>query len=158
MKSWRNSLLLALSAAALMLGACAVSAPQRHAEARTGDADIHRFLDAYFAAWSAADFERYRSLFHPQARITFLQHGSVRGDWSLDAFIEVQRKVQVHPLATERSTSRTLLRDGQGATVVVGYALKRPGRPTQRGIDRFTLMRQSDGSWRILSLTFYLTG
>lgn len=141
----------------LLGGACGVLAQPALASAAGGDAEIDRFLQTYFTSWSQSDFKTYGDLFHPQAEISFVQNGRVTGVWKKDAFLDLQRATQAASPATERFLSRSITRDAQGATVVAAYELKPVMKRPQRGVDRFTLIRDSDGEWRILYLVFYLT-
>ena len=57
-------------------------------------------------------------------------------------------------------TSFTADEDERAATVVAQWELTRgtgDGKEVERGVDRFTLMRDGRGKWKIAALVFYET-
>lgn len=118
--------------------------------------DLEPFLNNYFATWSAQDLEAYRAHFHEQAVIMLIDGGRLITRQPLDPFIEQQ--AQAHAAAqvpmTEHMTAFEALEDGAAASVEVQWELVQ-GAQRRRGVDRFQLMRDEAGRWRILALTFY---
>jgi len=58
--------------------------------------------------------------------------------------------------AVERMTGFRADEDRHAATVTVDWLLER-GDMRQRGVDRFTLIRDPEGVWKIATLVFYVT-
>ncbi len=121
-------------------------------------ADLEPFLTSYFATWSRGDMEGYRDHFHPKAVIYLVKGGQVLSALSRDPFVDGQRASQeAGQPGVETMTSFRADEDRQGATVMAEWELINGDRTTV-GIDRFTLIRDEEWHWKIISLTFYATG
>ena len=150
----------AAAAILLVLLSCASPARRRTGGTRDASPDLEPFLRSYFATWSAGDMEGYKEHFHPKAVITFVKDGKVVSSLRRDVFVARQAAVlaskEVKPV--ERMTSFTADEDDQAATVVARWELTRGGAgEVERGVDRFTLIRDARGRWRIAALVFYAT-
>ena len=118
--------------------------------------DLKPFLESYFATWSSGDMEGYKSHFHESATVTLIEKGKVLLSMPRDKFVQFQAEM-VSPTDTtkvERMTSFTAEEDGNAATVTARWLLEIGGKKIT-GVDRFTLIRASDGGWKIISLLFY---
>lgn len=122
-------------------------------------ADLEPFLTSYFGSWSAGDMDGYRDHFHPDAMIFFTEKGRVVARLPRDPFVEGQRDARAssdHP-GVEKMTAFRADEDRDAATVVAEWELVE-GDETTVGVDRFTLIRDEQWRWKILSLVFYSTG
>ena len=130
--------------------------PQRGTQALSPD--LEPFLASYFATWSAGDMRGYKGHFHKDAVITFVEDGEVKSSLRRDRFVMLQAAARSRDgtPAVERMTSFTADEDGRAATVVAQWELTK-GVETSRGVDRFTLIRDERGRWRIVALVYYLT-
>ena len=119
--------------------------------------DLKPFLESYFAAWSRGDIEAYKSLFHKNARITYVEDGTARAALSRDAFVRQQAAAIARAKVpmSERMTSFSATEDDVAATVSAQWELKK-GDETVTGVDLFTLIRDTDGKWKIISLVYYV--
>jgi len=120
--------------------------------------DIEPFLTSYFATWSAGDMEGYRDHFHPRAVISLVKSGRIISSLPRDPFVAGQkasREHSEHP-GIERMTSFHADEDRQAATVRAEWELVQ-GEERTIGVDRFTLIRDEQWQWKIISLLFYST-
>jgi hypothetical protein len=119
---------------------------------------IERFLTAYFRDWSAGDMAAYRAHFDDSARIAFIRDGRVEWCQELDAFIREQDRILRAAEGTmrERMTSFTAENDAATALVTARWELTHRDGSTF-GVDRFTLVRDPAGRWKIAALAFYHT-
>lgn len=117
--------------------------------------DLAQFLDRYFDSWSVGDMETYGALFHPDARIFMTMDGIVIYKMTHDEFVDLQRREKARRIMTERMTTCTVEEDARAASVTASWELEEEGKLTT-GIDRFTLIRDSGGAWKILTLLFYI--
>ena len=131
--------------------------PDASPPARVSD-DLEPFLTSYFSSWSSGDMGGYRGHFHDDAIILFIDGGDVRARMPLEPFVDEQASMQREPetRAVERMTGFRADEDRHAATVTVDWLLER-GEQRQRGVDRFTLIRDRGGRWRIAALIFYVT-
>jgi hypothetical protein len=125
------------------------------------DGELDRFLESYFDTWSRGDMNAYGEHFLDSAVVASL-HDGVLSAWApRHRFVEQQRKLRERGgRAVETMLSSTADRDDRAATVVARWELVKgagPDRTVTRGIDRFTLVRDGTGSWKIASLVFYAT-
>jgi hypothetical protein len=104
----------------------------------------------------------YKEHFHRDAVITFVRDGDVKSSLPRDRFVMLQTasraRAKVKPV--ERMTSFTADEDERAATVVARWELtKGQGEEKEitRGVDRFTLIRDERGRWKIAALVFYVT-
>jgi hypothetical protein len=117
---------------------------------------IRKFTESYFSVWSNGDMAAYREHFAPAARIAYVQGGAVVKVMDRDPFVDQQAEAVARaPVKmVERMTSFTCNSDGTAAQVTADWELKR-GNEVTVGVDRFTLIRASDGLWKIAFLLFY---
>ncbi len=94
----------------------------------------------------------YRALFHDKACIVATAKGWVLWEVGPDDFVRMQRGGT--PRFPERMTSVEAFEDSVAAVARVRWELTGHGR-TSTGIDVFTLVRDRDGSWKIVHLLFY---
>jgi ketosteroid isomerase-like protein len=120
-------------------------------------ADLRPFLESYFSSWSKRDIEGYKSHFHENAVIVFIENRQVRRLQSLDAFIRDQGNFlsSVTESIREQMTSFTADEDPKAATVSVQWVLTK-GVKREKGVDRFTIIRDLRGDWKIVSLVWYI--
>jgi len=116
--------------------------------------DLRPFLESYFATWSSGDMKGYKSHFDDWATVTFIDKGKVVLAMPRDMFVDLQAQLKTTGTKVERMTSFTADEDDAAATVTAKWLLEN-GREKVTGVDRFTLIRSSDGSWKIISLLFY---
>lgn len=121
-------------------------------------ADLKPFLESYFATWSDGDMDAWRSHFAPQAHIVNVKDGKVVYSGGRDGFVKAQTIMlaRSNEARTERMTSFSAEEDASAATVTAGWLLER-GDERIEGVDRFILMRDAAGEWKIVSLVFYTT-
>jgi hypothetical protein len=121
-----------------------------------GDAELESFLKSYFATWSSGDMAAYKAHFHPYATITSVQKGRIYLAVPRDPFVEIQSKLIRDAKGTmiEQMTSYTADVDETAATVEARWLLEK-GDEKQTGIDRFILIRDESGRWKIVALLFY---
>lgn len=106
------------------------------------------------------DWERFRTLFEPGARLWALrpagEGGSTLVSHSPDSFIEAARPLLQQAAFHERELARRTERFGPLVQVFSTYGTTRgtgPGEQTRRGIN--SIQMRSDGrSWRILGLAW----
>ena len=118
--------------------------------------DIRSFLESYFGTWSARDIAGYRSHFDPAAEIAMVEQGEIVYVVQLDPFVEEQAKLisESREPMVEWMTTFTAQADAAAAQATVGWELQK-GSQTITGVDRFTLIRDPQGQWKILFLVFY---
>jgi hypothetical protein len=129
------------------------STSNQEADADAG-ADLEPFLASYFASWSAGDMAGYREHFHQRAVIAAVTEGILTLSMSRDEFVQYQERAVLGKTLTERMTSFTANEDEVAATVTAEWVLD-DGERTTTGVDRFTLIRDRLGNWRIVSLLYY---
>ena len=132
-----------------------------NAPARGTDTEMEAFLTSYFESWSRGDMKTYGEHFLPAAVVASL-HNGILAPWVVrHRFVEQQRMLRERGgRAHERMLSFTVDRDAQAATVVAQWELVKgagPDRRATRGVDRFTLIKDDSGDWKIASLVFYST-
>jgi hypothetical protein len=118
--------------------------------------DIRSFLESYFSDWSAGDLAAYRSHFDPAARIALVRQGEIVYVAPLDPFLDEEAsllRASATPVV-ERMTTFTADADATAAQAAAGWELRK-GSETTTGVDRFTLIRDPQGQWKILFLVFY---
>ena len=118
--------------------------------------DIRPFLESYFGTWSAGDMAAYRAHFDPAAQIAMAERGEIVWVEERDPFVAEQAKlIRESPVPmVERMTTFTAEADAAAAQATAGWELQKGGR-TITGVDRFTLIRDPQGQWKILFLVFY---
>jgi hypothetical protein len=124
--------------------------------AEPAEQDIRPFLESYFGTWSAGDMAAYRAHFDPAAQIAMVERGEVVDIAELDPFVAGQAKLiraAAVPMV-ERMTTFTVESDAAAAQATAGWELQKGGQ-TITGVDRFTLIRDPQGQWKILFLVFY---
>lgn len=122
-------------------------------------ADLEPFLTSYFGSWSAGDMDGYRDHFHPDAMIYFVEKGRVVVGLPREPFVKGQRDARAssdNP-GVEKMTAFRADEDRDAATVAAEWELVE-GDESTVGVDRFTLIRDEQWRWKILSLVFYSTG
>ena len=130
-----------------------------YAPGRPGSATeegIRQFAESYFAVWSDGDMAAYREHFAPAAQIAFVEGGQIVRVVQRDPFVAQQAEniVKAGAKMTERMTSFSVNTDGTAAQVTADWELRR-GRQITIGVDRFTLIRDPHGLWKIAFLLFY---
>ena len=152
--------------AGVMLGAgCSNDRPQPEAGSHAVpdhsklSADLEPFLTSYFATWSKGDMEGYRAHFHPDATIYLSEDGRVLMALKRDPFVDSQvaARASSDDPGVEVMTSFTADEDRYAATANVQWELTHD-EEVAVGVDRFTLFRDEQWSWKILSLVYYVTG
>lgn len=121
--------------------------------------DMHLFLKTYFSSWSNRDIKSFKSHFHESAIIFFIRNGRVQQSQSLNIFIQEQQAVlfQSSKSMVERMKSFAVDEDRNGATASVEWELLIDGGKIDEGVDRFTMIRDSQGNWKIVALVWYKT-
>lgn len=122
-------------------------------------ADLEPFLTSYFATWSAGDMDGYKNHFHPRAMIYLIKSGDVLSAMPRDPFVDGQESVRAgskNP-GVEKMTAFEAQEDRVAAVVTADWELIQ-GNERTVGVDRFTLMRDEQWRWKIISLLFYTTG
>ena len=149
-------------AAAIVTGAGCTSAPLSPGqpvappvESHEYSPDLKPFLESYFSTWSAGDMIGYKSHFHRNAVVTLVDGGEVVLSLPRDEFVARQAEAVVRARMVERMTSFTADEDGRAASVTAKWLLEKEGAKTT-GIDRFTLIRDAEGKWKIAGLLFYV--
>jgi len=120
--------------------------------------DLKAFIGSYFTDWSARNVEAYKAHFHEKARIALVADGAVVQPLDLAPFIAQQTAAHARAKTpmTERMTSFSALQDEAAASVAATWELK-TAAGTETGVDRFTVIRDAQGKWKIVSLVFYAT-
>jgi hypothetical protein len=134
-------------------GAAAPASDALRADPATRE-EIRRFIESYFAVWSRGDMAAYAAKFDPAAQIALVEGGKVLQMVARDPFVVNQTEATARTRMTERMTSFAVDADKDAAQVVAQWELKR-GEEKEVGVDRFTLMRDPQGQWRIVFLLFY---
>jgi hypothetical protein len=162
MGSEKSATLLLL--ATLAAGTFAACSDPMTAEAMAGQsagpqasAGLESFLESYFASWSSGDMGAYKAHFDQHAVIMFMENGQIRSVLPSDSFVALQSKAiaDAKTPMVERMTSYAADADGMAATVAAKWLLERSDE-TETGTDRFTLIRDGRGNWKIVFLLFYL--
>ena len=117
-------------------------------------ADLEPFLQSYFATWSAGNMDAYRSHFHPSAVISLVDQGILVLSMPRDEFVSFQTEAIARAEMVERMTSFTADEDDRAASVTAKWLLEKEGTE-KTGVDRFTLIRDREGRWKIIALLFY---
>ncbi len=122
-------------------------------------ADLEPFLRSYFATWSRGDMEGYRSHFHRDATIYLVKNGKVIMSMRRDPFVDVQKSAREssEDPGVEVMTKFTANEDRYAASVDADWELTHDDEVAV-GVDRFTLIRDEQWNWKIISLTYYVTG
>jgi len=144
---------------------CAFAVASCASSPRSGDgsdAALEKFLESYFATWSAGDMKAYGEHFHEYAVVTVLRDGRAAPWTARDRFVDGQRVIRERSAEriVERMTSYVADIDAHAATVVAQWELTRGAgvdAHVTRGVDRFTLVKNEAGEWRIVALVFYST-
>lgn len=117
------------------------------------DALVRRFYALSSGARGAAEWERFRALFHPGARL-----GSGRADPAsptglddvpLEQFVEASRESGIAPRYAERSRTVHVLGD---LAVVVSTFEVQEGAQLRRGVHLFLLRLAPGGAWLVQSV------
>lgn len=122
-------------------------------------ADLEPFLTSYFASWSEGDMETYKNHFHQRAMIYLIKSGEVQTAMPRDPFVDGQEAVRAgskNP-GVEKMTAFEAQEDRVAAAVTADWELIQ-GNERTVGVDRFTLIRDEQWHWKIISLLFYSTG
>lgn len=121
-------------------------------------AELDAFLTNYFRTWSEGDMAGYRTHFHSQARVIYVDDGKVDHVLDAEAFFRQQERFikESNGLVEEHRIDSVVQEGPLGASAVVHWKLSEDGRVTT-GIDRFTIIRTDEGAWKIISLTYYET-
>jgi len=125
--------------------------------ARRLSPDVEPFLRTYFGSWSQGDMNGYRAHFDDDAVVMFMSEGRLRAVLPLEPFIEQQASMQQDPerRGNERMLSFRADEDEQAITVTADWELRRAEGGRERGVDRFTLIRNPEGQLRIATILFY---
>ena len=101
--------------------------------------------------------DAYKSHFDPSARIALIEDGRVLVALDRDPFVAEQARIVAASSVrmTEHMTSFAAEADETAAQVAAGWELRK-GSETSTGVDRFTLIRDPEGRWKIIYLAFYL--
>lgn len=121
---------------------------------------IDRTIDAVYAAISGGvgedrDWDAMRALYLPQARLTAIRADGIEST-TLEEYIASKREFLVTTGFSEGTLVNRILVYGDMAHAWSSYSgswIEEDGSPgATRGINSFQLMRQTDGSWRVLSI------
>lgn len=147
---------LILGATALGSMAAVTYLGQPPAKKAPREDQIHSFIESYFRDWSAGDVEGYKNHFDPAATIVYAENGAVVRSTRRDPFVAEQAAYlkEVPGQVVERMTSFTAEADDAAAQVTAQWELRKPGE-IETGVDRFTLLRDAAGNWKIVTLVFY---
>ena len=148
--------MLILGAAALGSMAAVTYLAQTPAKKTLREEQIRSFIESYFHDWSAGDVEGYKNHFDPAATIVYVDSGTVSRSTLSDPFVAEQGAYlkEAHGQVVERMTSFTAEADDAAAQVTAQWELRKPGE-IETGVDRFTLLRDAAGKWKIVGLLFY---
>jgi ketosteroid isomerase-like protein len=155
-----SGILAACVAATITGTSCGTGGPDPLTQRDRTSPDLEQFLRTYFSSWSAGDMAAYADHFHPDATIVAIGDGRVTSSLRRDRFVAGQADLRARSpnQARERMLSFTAREDATAATVVAQWELTGSSRdPTGviLGVNRFTLMRDERGAWRIIALVFY---
>jgi hypothetical protein len=123
-------------------------------------AAVERVVDAVYAAISGPagqerDWAAMRALYLPEARLTAIRAEGIES-CSLEEYIASKRDFLVtNGFAEGTMVNRVLVYGGIAhawSSYTGGWTEPDGTKGGTRGINSFQLMRQSDGSWRVLSL------
>lgn len=120
------------------------------------DRDIRNFVESYFSSWSEEDWDEYGSHFHDYATI-YRQQGNDLRRMEKDPFVDSQRSAVDSSKFPLKEVAETVFleKDARSASVIVYWRLFR-GVSTRTGVDRFTLIRDSESrDWRIATLYWH---
>ncbi len=142
---WRLAICFRLLLAVVCIASCSAASPE--------EADVRATLERYFATWSAQDMDGYGKCFHPQARITFVQRGSVQSEGLTDFLHSQKLAHQMAKSPLKEVPTHITIVVGKGiAQAHVRWELQKEGGNTT-GSDFFTLSKTQDG-WRISALVW----
>lgn len=121
-------------------------------------ADLEPFLKSYFGTWSRGDMDGYRDHFLPEATIYLVKSGRVIMDMRRDPFVDGQRRARASSgdPGVEVMTGFKAHEDRYAATVYADWELTHDDEVSV-GVDLFTLVRDDEWEWKIISLTYYVT-
>jgi len=119
-----------------------------------GTSDVEDFIKEYFDIWSSGDMEQYRLMFHENARIMMSINGRIYLSLGRDEFVDMQARELARRSMIEHMTDLKVHVDSRAATATAAWLLDDQGTFTT-GIDRFTLIRDEQGNWKIIFLLFY---
>ena len=150
---------------ACFVGGCSSNQPAQSETSNSGatsadySADLEPFLRSYFATWSRGDMEGYRSHFHPDATIYLVRGGRVRTSLRRDPFVDGQQAARdrSEDPGVEIMTAFTADEDRYAAAVNADWELTQ-GEDVHVGVDRFTLIRDEQWQWKVVTLVYYSTG
>ena len=120
----------------------------------SGAMDVEQFVRDYFDTWSSGDMGQYRSMFHEKAKIMLSINGRVFLSMERDEFVDMQARELARRSMIEHLTDLKVNEDAVAATAIASWLLDDQGSFTT-GVDRFTLIRDEQGEWKILFLLFY---
>lgn len=161
----RRAAAMVVMTIAALAGGCTSSEVAQEAEARSDQdhtdlsADLEPFLTSYFATWSGDDMEGYRSHFLPDATIYLVKSGQIIMDMRRDPFVDVQKVARQRSgdPGVEVMTGFRAHEDRVAATVSADWELTQADEVAV-GVDLFTLIRDEEWHWKIITLTYYVTG
>lgn len=116
--------------------------------------DVEQFIRDYFETWSSGDMGQYQSMFHEKAKIMLSIDGKVFLSMGRDEFVDMQARELARRSMIEHLTDLKVNEDAVAATATASWLLDDQGSFTT-GVDRFTLIRDEQGEWKILFLLFY---
>jgi len=119
-----------------------------------GTVDVEQFIRGYFDIWSSGDMEQYRMMFHENARVMMSIDGRIYISLGRDEFIDMQARELARRSMIEHMTDLKVHADSMAATATASWLLDDQGTFTT-GVDRFTLILDERGEWKILFLLFY---
>lgn len=116
---------------------------------------VKAFLNTYFSTWSAQDMDGYAACFHPNARVTYVDHEGQGVSQGLTDFIHGQKlsHSQSANAMAEVPLDIKLAGDARITQAQVRWKLTK-GSEIVTGTDFFTLVK-TDAGWRIIALVFY---
>ncbi|HYI42919.1 MAG TPA: hypothetical protein VD768_04780 [Sphingomicrobium sp.] len=133
------------------------AAPAAPAATASDAAAIDATLDAVYAvisgpAGQARDWDKMRSLFTPEARLSAIGSKGVRGG-GVEDYIKNSGPFLTKEGFTERELARRIEVYGNLAHAWSSYDGETTGGKLKvRGINSFQLVRQPDGSWKVFSI------
>ena len=150
----RLQITMALTAIILLGPGCGGPHLSENQPAGQEHPEVRAFLNAYFRAWTEADFTAYGAFFSPRAVIHFRDRSGQLKRYEVDVFVEGQaRKHRRGDGKSEEPISMRIEMENECARCLVRWKLTRPDG-IETGYNHYLLTRAGD-SWQIVSLLFY---
>lgn len=143
-----------MSLPALLLAAALAQSPAPPPSADVEDRAVLAAAQAFFDGLEAGDAAAMRATLLPEARLMSLT-SKPDGSVAMRRFgFEDSFGKQTPTGVKEWMWSPVIIRRGALATVTAPYEVSKDGKTIHCGIDIFTLVRQTDGAWKIDSISW----